>query len=124
MKKSEQTFEKKKGRWSEQNKKSTFRAFASRANKPFAGKFARDWKKSLKIVSLEKNFANKDSDFGSMFLELLFEPGKFATDWKKSMKIVSLDIKIESMIWYEVIWRNWRKGSGKEDGRKKEKKYF
>ena len=26
----------------EQNKKSTLRAFASRANKPFAGKFARD----------------------------------------------------------------------------------
>ena len=87
-------------------------------------KFARDWKKSLKIVSLEKNLANEDSDFGSMFLELLFEPGKFATDWKKSMKIVSLDIKIESMIWYEVIWRNWRKGSGKDNGRKKEKKYF
>ena len=57
-----------------------------------------------------------------MFIELLFEPGKFATDWKKSMKRVSLDIKIESMIWYEVIWRNWRKGSGKEDGRKKTKK--
>ena len=55
---------------------------------------------SLEIVSLEKNLANEDSDFGSMFLELLFEPGKFATDWKKSMKIVSLDIKIESMIWY------------------------
>ena len=61
----------------EQNKKSTFRAFASRANKPFAGKFA---EKSLKIVSLQKNLANEDSDFGSMFLELLFEPGKFATD--------------------------------------------
>ena len=29
----------------EQNKKSTLRAFASRANKPFAGKFAKDWKK-------------------------------------------------------------------------------
>ena len=29
--------------------KSTFKAFASRANKPFAGKFA---EKSLKIVSL------------------------------------------------------------------------
>ena len=28
-----------------------------RANKPFAGKFAEDWKKSLKIVSLEKNLA-------------------------------------------------------------------
>ena len=70
------------------------------------------------------NMAEENKDFGSMFLELLFEPGKFATDWKKSMKIVSLDIKIESMIWYEVIWRNWRKGSGKEDGRKKEKKYF
>ena len=79
-----------KGRWSEQNKKSTFRAFASRANKPFAGKFARDWKKSLKIVSLEKNLANEDSDFGSMFLELLFEPGKFATDWKKSMKMIGI----------------------------------
>ena len=38
-----------KGRWAEENKKSTFRAFASRANKPFAGKFA---EKSLKIVSL------------------------------------------------------------------------
>ena len=37
-------------------------------------------KKSLKIVSFEKNLANEDSDFGSMFLELLFEPGKFATD--------------------------------------------
>ena len=36
---------------------STLRAFASRANKPFAGKFAKDWKKSLKIVSLEKNLA-------------------------------------------------------------------
>ena len=110
--------EKKKERWSEQNKKSTFRAFASRANKPFAGKFARDWKKSLKIVSLEKNLANEasdfgsilknnwkkslkivsleknlaneDSDFGSMFLELLFEPGKFATDWKKSMKMIGI----------------------------------
>ena len=81
---------KKKERWSEQNKKSTFRAFASRANKPFAGKFARDWKKSLKIVSLEKNLANEDSDFGSMFLELLFEPGKFATDWKKSMKMIGI----------------------------------
>ena len=42
LKKSEQTFGKKKARWFEQNKKSTFRAFASRANKPFAGKFARD----------------------------------------------------------------------------------
>ena len=31
-------------------------------------------------------------------------------------------MKIESMIWYEVIWRNWRKGSGKEDGLKKTKK--
>jgi hypothetical protein len=63
-----------------------------------------------------------------MFLELLFEPGKFATDWKKSMKIVSLDIKIESMIWYEVIWRNWRKRSGKGKGKTKvlgkEKKHF
>ena len=28
-----------------------------RANKPFAGKFAKDWKKLLKIVSLEKNLA-------------------------------------------------------------------
>ena len=74
----------------ERKKKSTFRAFASRANKPFAGKFARDWKKSLKIVSLEKNLANEDSDFGSMFLELLFEPGKFATDWKKSMKMIGI----------------------------------
>ncbi len=27
---------------SQENKKSTLRAFASRANKPFAGKFARD----------------------------------------------------------------------------------
>ena len=35
---------------------------------------------SLEIVSLEKDLANEDSDFGSMFLELLFEPGKFATD--------------------------------------------
>ena len=81
---------KKKRKMAEQNKKSTFRAFASRANKPFAGKFARDWKKSLKIVSLEKNLANEDSDFGSMFLELLFEPGKFATDWKKSMKMIGI----------------------------------
>ena len=32
----------------------TLRAFALQANKPFAGKFAKDWKKSLKIVSLEK----------------------------------------------------------------------
>ena len=76
--------------WTKISVKVTFRAFASRANKPFAGKFARDWKKSLKIVSLEKNFANKDSDFGSMFLELLFEPGKFATDWKKSMKMIGI----------------------------------
>ena len=49
-----------------------------------------NWKKSLKIVSLEKNLANEDSDFGSMFLELLFEPGKFATDWKKSMKMIGI----------------------------------
>jgi hypothetical protein len=28
----------------------------------------------------EGSFANEDSNFGSMFLELLFEPGKFATD--------------------------------------------
>ena len=48
LKKSEQTF-RKKNTMAEQNKKSTFRAFASRANKPFAGKFA---EKSLKIVSL------------------------------------------------------------------------
>jgi hypothetical protein len=48
-----------------------------------AGKFAKDWKKSLKILSLEKNLglqaqsllwrldlhANEDSNFGSMFLE-------------------------------------------------------
>ena len=130
MKKSEQTFrKKKKERWSEQNKKSTFRAFASRANKPFAGKFARDWKKSLKIVSLEKNlaneasdfgsilknnwkkslkivsleknFANKDSDFGSMFLELLFEPGKFATDWNK----INENSLIRHQNWkYDLIW--------------------
>ena len=88
----------------------------------------------MKIVSLDikiesmiwyeviwRNLANEDSNFGSMFLELLFEPGKFATDWKKSMKIVSLDIKIESMIWYEVIWRNWRKRSGKGKGKGKRK---
>ena len=31
-----------------------FKRVPSRANKPFAGKFAKDWKKSLKIVSLEK----------------------------------------------------------------------
>ena len=35
----------------------TLRAFASRANKPFAGKFAKDWKKSLKKVLFEKNLA-------------------------------------------------------------------
>ena len=48
-----------------------------------SGNFAKDWKKSQKIVSLEKNlalqaqsllwrlnlFANEDSNFGSMFLE-------------------------------------------------------
>ena len=38
-------------------KKKKLIAFASRANKPFAGKFAKDWKKSMKIVSLEKNLA-------------------------------------------------------------------
>ena len=41
----------------QEKKKSTLRAFASRANKPFAGKFAKDWKKSLKKVLFEKNLA-------------------------------------------------------------------
>ena len=38
----EGSFRKKKSRLAEENKKSTFRAFASQANKPFAGKFAID----------------------------------------------------------------------------------
>ena len=48
--KNQQKFEK---RLEEEEKKSTFRAFALQANKPFAGKFAKDWKKSLKIVSFD-----------------------------------------------------------------------
>ena len=38
-------------------KNDNFQEGASRANKPFAEKFAKDWKKSLKIVSIETNLA-------------------------------------------------------------------
>jgi hypothetical protein len=96
----------------------TFRTFYK------AGKFAKDWKKSLKIVSLEKNvalqaqsllwrldlLANEDSNFGAMFLEFeqMIEKciAKFSRNHcrkKSNFKDTGNYYKMFKTIWYDLM---------------------
>ena len=89
-----------------------------------AGKFAKDWKKSLKIVSSEKNLAlhtqrqlwrldllaNEDSSFGSMFLEFeqMIEKciAKFSRNHcrkKSNFKDTENYYKMFKTIWYDLM---------------------
>jgi len=82
-----------------------------------AGKFAKDWKKSLKIVSLEKNLlwrldllANEDSNFGSMFLEFeqmiekcIAKISRNQYRKKSNLKDAGNYYKMFKTIWYDLL---------------------
>ena len=78
-----------------------FQRGPSRANKPFAGKFARDWKKSLKIVSLEKKSCKWRLRFWINVFRIAFWTWQICYRLKK----INENSLIRHQNWkYDLIW--------------------